>query len=192
MAPGYQPTVEVNQMDTTSDIVRMAIGFVFLVSFLGKARNVDGFLASVVAYEILPRRAAIVFGAVVIPIEAVVALSLLAGIQAKAGEFVALILIGIFALGVGVNLARGRRVACGCFGARDKERISIRTLLRLGLLGAGISLLLAYGSAIPLITDSLAGMAIRISLAVMILVAASWVLAVPEVAWLLTGRVRDR
>lgn len=43
------------------------------------------YTASVVDYDVLPRRAAILFGAIVVPLEAVVALSLLTGIQAKPG-----------------------------------------------------------------------------------------------------------
>jgi uncharacterized membrane protein YphA (DoxX/SURF4 family) len=179
-------------MDATPDIVRTAIGIVFLMSFLGKARDVDGFLDSVVDYEILGRRIAIVLGAVVIPLEAVVAISLLTGIQARVGEVLALVLLGIFTVGVGVNLARGRRVACGCFGARDKERISTRTMFRLALLAAGVAVALVYGSTMPLITESLVGTAVRISLVVLVLVAASWVLAVPEMAWLVAARGRSR
>ena len=46
----------------------------------------------------------------------------------------ALVLLAAFTVAVAVAVARGRQVACSCFGARDDRPVSARTLLRNGVL----------------------------------------------------------
>jgi methylamine dehydrogenase accessory protein MauD len=48
----------------------------------------------------------------------------------------ALALLGIFVVGIGVNLARGRRPDCHCFGQLHSKPVGWQTLVRNGVLGA--------------------------------------------------------
>jgi len=79
---------------------------------------------------VLPRRLARVYGAVLPWIEGTVGILLVLGWQSRPAAAVAVVLLTSFAVAVGVNLARGRDVACSCFGAAHQERISAATLLR--------------------------------------------------------------
>jgi thiol-disulfide isomerase/thioredoxin len=52
------------------------------------------------------------------------------------GACAALALLGIFVIGIAVNLARGRKPDCQCFGQLQSSPIGWKTLLRNGVLGA--------------------------------------------------------
>ena len=56
-----------------------------------------------------------------------------------------LTLLGAFVSGIGVNLARGRRPDCHCFGQLHSEPIGAGTLVRNGVLAALAALLVWQG-----------------------------------------------
>lgn len=115
--------------------VQLALGLVFARSLAPKLRRPSEFVAVVDGYQLVPGRAAPLVAAALIAAEAVVAVSLLAGLQVVIGAIAALALAVVFAIGTTVNLRRGRAIDCGCFG--EAEQISSRSLVRLGLVAAG-------------------------------------------------------
>lgn len=121
-------------------LAQIALGIVFLLSFLGKARKPKAFLRGVDEYGLLPRRAAYAAGAVLIPVEGFLALSLLTGWQLALGAPLALASLLAFVIAVSLALKRKRDVPCYCMGGEDGERISARTVARLGLLLTGAAL----------------------------------------------------
>ncbi|HET8629147.1 MAG TPA: MauE/DoxX family redox-associated membrane protein [Thermomicrobiales bacterium] len=169
---------------------RLSVGIMFTLSALPKVRRPPTFVRSVMAYDVLPAGVARVFAAALIPAEVFLALAFLTGWwPAVALPLGALVLLA-FLIAVGINLRRGRRIPCGCFGEAS-EAISPRTLARLLLLLAAILLLavvsgtgwislpdlgslLADRSALPSLLDT-AG------LAVFLIVLAAWLLHLPEV-----------
>jgi len=69
--------------------------------------------------------------AVVVPVaEIAVAVALIPAVTAEAAAVVAFLMLAAFTLGVGVNLARGRTPACGCFGAVSAGPIGPGTIAR--------------------------------------------------------------
>jgi hypothetical protein len=121
---------------------------VFLLAVVSKLRHPAAFARTVIDYGLLPRRVAGAVAAGLITLESFLASSLLAGwLLTIAGPLAAGTFFS-FATAVGVNLGRRRDVRCGCFGGLS-ERISSRTLIRLGLLLAGSVSLIALTAVAP-------------------------------------------
>lgn len=168
---------------------QLALGVVFLLSALPKLRRPRAFARDVTAYEILPPSVACVFALVVIPLELFLAFAFLTGRLVIAALPVAMALLLAFLIAVGINLQRGRRVPCGCFGEAS-EPISPRAVARLLLLLA-VTLLLAAvrstgSSAWPpsgtLTADAaaIAHLLQAAALAAFLLLSGAWLLSLPE------------
>jgi hypothetical protein len=119
--------------------LQLLLGVVFLVSVVPKLRRPGEFRRIVAGYDVAPRWAAVVAPAV-IAVEGLLALAFLSGALVGVALAVALVLIAVFALATGVNLRRGRRIDCGCFGGTD-EQISGRSLVRLGAMALVVAVL---------------------------------------------------
>jgi hypothetical protein len=122
--------------------VQLAVGAVFVASFVPKVRHPRRFAAIVADYELLPRRAAAALAWPVIALEGILAVAFLTGWGMTAALVVGAGLVATFVAATWINLRRGREIACGCFGRSD-ERISQRSLARQGLLLAGLAALAA-------------------------------------------------
>lgn len=129
--------------------LQLLLGVVFLVSVMPKLRRRDEFRRIVAGYDVAPRWAAVVAPAV-IAVEGLLALAFLSGAFIGIALGFALVLIAVFALATGVNLRRGRRIDCGCFGGPG-EQISGRSLVRLGAI-ASVVVVLTVG----MLTDAVA------------------------------------
>lgn len=167
---------------------QLGLGLVFALSVVPKLRRPRSFARNVEEYRLLPRRASLAVAVPLIAVELALALALLAGTQTGPALLLVLALLAVFLAAVAVNLRRGRRVACGCFGDRA-EPISGRSVARLLVLAAAAGALLVlraagYGrdagltslGAVPL-TDLLSSWL----LAVALLLLASWALRLPEI-----------
>jgi Methylamine utilisation protein MauE len=113
--------------------VQIGLGFVFLVAAVPKLRRPASFVAAVREYRLVPPALSGAVAIGVVALESLVAVSLLTGRLSTIGLATAGVLLGGLAVAVGINLRKGREVSCGCFGSAS-ERISPRTLLRIGML----------------------------------------------------------
>lgn len=120
---------------------QLSLGFIFLVSTLPKLRRPLDFARTVVEYRILPPGVAYIVGLAVIPAEAFLAIAFLTGVFGDIALLIALAMLSAFSVAVGINLRRGRKISCGCFG-KTGEKLSPRTLARLLLLLSVVALLL--------------------------------------------------
>jgi hypothetical protein len=168
-------------------VVQLSLGLVFAAACAAKLRRPAAFLRGVEDYDLLPRPAALVAGALLIPGEGLLAASLLSGWALGAALPAAAALLAAFAAAIAINLGRHRAVPCHCLGVQG-ERISPRTLARLGLLLAGALLLAGEPRArtAPLTRWTLARLGgaedllHALLLAVLLLAAAAWLLVAPE------------
>jgi hypothetical protein len=135
------------------DSLRIALGVVFAVSAVGKLRHPRAFIEGVSRYDVVPSGLSRPIGILVIVAESVVAATLVTGVAWAIGSMIAVVLLGGFAVGITVNLRRRAALPCYCFGPFSRERISKRTLVRIGLL--------CFGSVITLLTLSPSGITIR-------------------------------
>jgi thiol-disulfide isomerase/thioredoxin/uncharacterized membrane protein YphA (DoxX/SURF4 family) len=126
-------------MSIATLVARLVLASVFAVAALTKLADRPGARAAAAGFG-LP--ASLVGpSAVLLPLaELSAAALLLPTTTAIAGSLVALVLLGAFAAAIAVNLVRGRRPDCHCFGRLHSEPIGVRTLARNGVL-AGAALL---------------------------------------------------
>ena len=175
-------------------IFQLSLGIVFLLSALPKLRHPQAFARTVIMYDILPPKISYIFGMILIPLEAFLAIAFFTGFWLSIALPLATILLILFLIAVGLNLRWGRKIACGCFSRAD-EQISLRTMARLLLLLAVTLLLLAFRNNIdiPSIftlqtmvidTSLFAYLLSTVSLALFFILLANWVLSLPELLFL--------
>lgn len=123
----------------------LLLGGVFIAAALPKLRHPKGFLLTVLEYRILGDGASRLYALVVPPFELLAALLLFAGVAVRPTALLLSLLLLSFLVAIGVNLARGRDLDCGCFGSGTRKGTSRRIgpgllLQDLGLLAAALLL----------------------------------------------------
>lgn len=122
---------------------RLAIGAIFLYAGIVKGLDPHGFAQAIYHYRILPGWL-INPMAILLPwVEVVVGVSLLLGVWVPGGSLLASGLLAVFAAALGLNLARGLDIDCGCFstagsGSGDTLWYLVRDL---GLLAMALQVL---------------------------------------------------
>ena len=175
--------------------VQLSLGVVFTASAIPKLRRPATLVRSVGGYGLVPKPLVRATAFTVVAAETVLAAAFLTGWLLVAAIPVAAAMLGCFLAAVGVNLARGRRVHCGCFGG-EGDRISARSLVRIGLLLAAVAVLAVTPSA-PVTPGTLADEGVAAlgylvqagGLAFFLVLAATWLLSFKEVGYVL-GRLR--
>ncbi len=172
--------------------VQVDLGVVFLVAGLTKLRAPREFVRAVAEYRILPQAAPVV-GVAVIASECFVCAALVSGQLLGVASLVALGWLVVFAVVTGINLRRGRLIACHCFGGGG-EVIGGRTLGRIGLIGAGVVLVALARLMANVPPPAVLGPSEFVAtagLAVFVALAAAWLLRAGELrAIARTGKAR--
>lgn len=177
---------------TAGELIRyslqLAVGFVFLAASASKLADIKAFRLTVLGYAIVPAALVTTVAFVTVVVEITIGAALLAGYLVAAAVPTGLAALAAFALGISVNLIRGRRIPCGCFGSRA-DTISARSLMRIALLTIPLAALAVFGgsgtTSRALISGGAEGVPLLIevtSLAVFLLILGTWLLALPEVA----------
>jgi Methylamine utilisation protein MauE len=172
--------------------LQLALAGVFAFAALSKLRAPGRAARSIQEYKMLPERAAPLAAVVLLLCELAIAGLLFSGYGVQIGLTLAVLTILAFLVGVLVNLHRGRRIACGCFGSRD-ETLSRRTVARLAvLLTVGVLCLTGHllaGVSTPTVADvfGAGGPTFRetsesILVAAFAIVAAQWLFLAKELA----------
>ena len=167
--------------------VQLGLGVVFLFSTGGKLRDPAAFVRGVAGYRIVPRRLAHGFGMVLISLEGFLAMSHLSGWLLAAAVPLALGMLATFAVAVSVVLARGQELPCYCFGARDGERTSKHSLVRLLFLIVGEVLLVTEPALFttsrfiyPHQVSNLQDLGLAVLWTVVLLLSGLWLFSTPD------------
>jgi peroxiredoxin len=108
---------------------RLILAAVFVVSGISKLFDLSGAQAAMRSFgvpESMTRA-----GGILLPIvEIAIAVLLIPEASARWGALLALALLVVFIIGVGYNLARGRKFDCHCFGQLTTSEIGPSTLIR--------------------------------------------------------------
>jgi hypothetical protein len=170
--------------------LQLGLGAVFLASAVPKLRHPLAAARMVREYRLVPSAVANAAAYALIAVESFLAVALLLGVLVTIALPVATAMLLAFLAAVGINLRRGRRIPCGCFG-NPQEQISTRTVVRLLVLLASFMLLAALvASGVRvigvdvLIDQGSAGLtyALQIAgLAAFLILATLWLLHLPEV-----------
>jgi uncharacterized membrane protein YphA (DoxX/SURF4 family) len=132
-------------------VARTSLAIYLLPAGVAKLRDPEGFIQGVRDYGLLPA-GTVKYVARTLPlIECAAGVALLAGIAQPVTGLVCALLIAAFITAVTVNLRRGRRIDCNCYGVAATKSIGAATvarnavLLALSLSVVGLGLLLATG-----------------------------------------------
>lgn len=132
-----------------SAALSLALGATFVRSAVPKLRRPKSFVIVVLNYEVLAAPLAKAYAQALPPVEFTIGALLVTGVALRPAAIVAAGMLLSFVAGVGINLARGRTIECGCFGTSRRRRIGWPLLVGdLGLLaGAGIVFALSHRRA---------------------------------------------
>jgi peroxiredoxin len=130
--------------------LRLGLFVVFAVSGAAKAVNRRGTRTAAADLGV-PAQFAVVAGVVLPSLELAIAALLLPVATARLAAGIGAATLLVFTVVLGVNLARGRRPACNCFGALSRKPISGRSVARNVLLvAAAVAVALSDGgSSVP-------------------------------------------
>jgi methylamine dehydrogenase accessory protein MauD len=177
-------------MDVALLLARLLLAVVFAVAGVAKLADRAGSGRAVAEFGV-PTPLATPLGVLLPLAELAVAAALIPTSTAWWGAVGAFMLLLLFVVGIGANLARGRKPDCHCFGQLHSEPAGWKTLARNGVLAAlaGFVVWRGYGGAGPsavgwltnLSTAQAAGLVV--GLAVLGAVAAQW--------WLLLHLLRQ-
>jgi uncharacterized membrane protein YphA (DoxX/SURF4 family) len=111
--------------------IRILISLVFLTAAYGKLRHWVVFQGVVANYRLLPEGLAAPAAYALPPVEVLVGAALLLGVGSPWPELAGAALLLLFALAMGINIARGRRhIDCGCFQSALKQTLNWTMVIR--------------------------------------------------------------
>src|ERR671931_2293813 len=135
-------------MDVALLVARVLLAVVFLVAGLAKLADRAGSRRALVEFG-LPSPLAGPFGLLLPLAELAVAVALVPRSTAWWGAIGALALLLLFVAGIGLNLARGRKPDCHCFGQLHSEPVGASTLIRNALLAGAAGVIVWQGRYDP-------------------------------------------
>ena len=110
--------------------LRLVLGGLLLLAGGSKLADRAAFRGAVAEYKVLPSELETPFATVLPWLETALGVLLLLGLGTTVAAALAAPLFLSFGIAIGVNLARGRRFDCHCFGAVQRDPIGWPTLLR--------------------------------------------------------------
>jgi hypothetical protein len=130
----------------------LVLAAIFGAAAIAKLRDLATFEGVVANYRLLPEGLVPLAARALPPVELMAALGLLLPATRPLAALVVTALLLLFALAIGINLARGRdRIDCGCFVGLVRQRVSWGLVARnLVLAIGGLVLTLGAGAARPL------------------------------------------
>lgn len=130
-------------MDLALLVARLLLAGVFAVAAFAKLADQRGAREALAGFGV-PRALTTPFGILLPLAELAVAVLLIPNPTAAYGGVGALVLLGLFIIGIAVSMARGQAPDCHCFGQLHSEPAGWRTLIRNAVL-AGVAGFVAIG-----------------------------------------------
>ncbi len=130
----------------TQLLLRLTVGGLLLLAGLTKLADRTGFRQAVAEYQVLPRWLEAPFARLLPWLETAVGTLLFLGLGTAVAASLAVPLFLSFGVAIGVNLLRGRRFDCHCFGAARSDTIGWPALFRAAALAVA-ALVVAVGAS---------------------------------------------
>ncbi len=150
--------------------LRIFIALILLAAGLSKIGRREVFRRAIEAYRIAPPIIVQTVAALLAPLELVLGILLLAGVETRAAAAAAAGLMLTFGGAMTVNLVRGRPIDCGCFGGSIERPISWVLVGRASALAA-CAVAVAAGPQTMALTGSTHGLSVTAVVAVLSAVA---------------------
>jgi uncharacterized membrane protein YphA (DoxX/SURF4 family) len=102
--------------------VQLALGAIFVIAAIPKIADPPSFAHMIYNYRLVPA-SLINLSALVMPwVELLAGLALILGVWKTAARNVVGILLAVFIIAIGINLARDNAIDCGCFNVADRGK----------------------------------------------------------------------
>lgn len=141
-------------MTAATLIASVALGITFVASGVSKLRDLDSFVLGVLEYRVLPFSLAVRFARLLPAAECGCGALLIVGLWPREVGAAAATLLVSFVVAVAVNVARGRPVACHCFGSGSNETVGWSVLTRLASLLAAALVVAAWRQGGTLLSEA--------------------------------------
>lgn len=181
------PLAELSLASQVAYALQLILGVLFLLSARSKLRRPRLFRRIVTNYRLLPRKASPFVAGLVIAAELFLGAAFLSGELIEVAGVLAAVVLITFSAAIAVNMRRGRAVPCGCFGAGETP-ISPRILARNGFIFAALTVMATLrpgGTGWRALTNggpsSADAFIAVLALASGLVLAAAWLLSVPEI-----------
>jgi uncharacterized membrane protein YphA (DoxX/SURF4 family) len=112
-----------------SSVARLIVGGVYIYASVDKIIHPDAFAKIVNNYHILPGVLVNIFALILPWLELVCGIALIAGTRVLGASAILAGLTLVFIVAVGINVARGVNIDCGCFSTSSQSRKLGLTLL---------------------------------------------------------------
>jgi len=123
-------------------LLGIVLGAVFVTAAVPKLRRPKTFVLAVMEYRVLPPFFSRQFARIAPSLELLLGMLLLTGTAVRLAAVAAVLLLTSFLIAILVNLARGRRVECNCFGSRSRRETGWGLVFQdLALAGSSLILL---------------------------------------------------
>ena len=99
--------------------VQLALGVFFVVAALPKIVDPPSFAHMVYNYRIVPASLVNLMALTMPWVELLAGLALIAGVWTRAARMLVGLMLVVFMTAIGINLARGNAIDCGCFNVAD-------------------------------------------------------------------------
>ena len=127
-------------------VLRTILAFVFIYAAILKIAEPGDFSQAIANYKLLPDILINILGIILPWIEIIAGILLLFGVAVKENSLIISGMLIVFIIAIGISLARGLNIDCGCFGTANGDQIGLLKLLQnIGLLAIGI-ILIIYNS----------------------------------------------
>jgi putative oxidoreductase len=102
--------------------VQLALGAIFVIAAIPKIADPPSFAHMIYNYRLVPA-SLINLSALVMPwVELLAGLALILGVWKTAARNLVGILLAVFIIAIGINLARDNAIDCGCFNVADRGK----------------------------------------------------------------------
>lgn len=122
-------------------LLRLFLGFVFIFAAVSKVSDPLSFSKAIYNYKLMPDEFINFLALSISWIELVAGILLLFGISVKENSAILSGLLLVFIIAIGISVARGLNIDCGCFGTVGGTKVGIQKILEnIGLLLIGLML----------------------------------------------------
>ncbi len=121
-------------------IARFVLALTFILAGSSKLLDMRSFILGILDFAILPPKIAVFYANILPVAEILSGMALLLAIWIIPAALVTNFMLATFLVAVTINLARGRKINCHCFGVQDSDPISWFTVIRIFLLMAAATI----------------------------------------------------
>ncbi|NWG29424.1 MAG: DoxX family membrane protein [Ignavibacteriaceae bacterium] len=123
-------------------LLRLFLGFVFIYAAVSKISDPLSFSKAIYNYKLMPDVFINFLALSISWVELVAGVLLLFGVSVKENSVILSGLLLVFIIAIGISVARGLNIDCGCFGTAGGTKVGIQKILEnIGLLLVGLLLI---------------------------------------------------